>query len=55
MELEKFICKDCDFNYVTTDENGVMQYCPLKDIYEKEMELLTTCDNYRKDGKSKWF
>lgn len=47
----KSICKDCDFNYIISDEEGVMQFCPVMDIYENEMLRKRHCEHYRVDNK----
>ena len=51
MKLEEYICKDCDFNYIISDEHGVMQYCLVMDLYEEDMMKLNRCEHYRKDGE----
>ena len=44
---DKSICKNCDFNYVLTDGQGMIRYCPVVDIYEDRMMTRRKCDHYR--------
>jgi len=39
------ICKYCNYKYEVFDENGIMEYCPQRDIYCDEMEGVKECDD----------
>lgn len=44
---KKYLCGDCDFNYRTIDELGMIDYCAILEWYEDTMRELKSCPHYR--------
>lgn len=42
-----YICGNCDFNYRTIDEHGLLDYCVIMEWYEDNMRVLKSCPEHR--------
>ena len=42
------LCEHCDWKDEVYDEIGVIDYCPIKNIYSDKMEITYECDGFRR-------